>query len=201
MSVIMESALTLNKGDQATGATTNLAEGVADTASSSGQSRSSGASNARKTLLGLAGGLLGSIGGLGGGGALEAASSEAESWGAKHRTSERGRHFDEWFFPVGWRGFGRLVRLSTGDGGNWEKLTATQSQLMPMRGVGWKKKVVGIVAGGFQSRRGEDEVMAMGCQACERKKAREESFGRVPTGWELQALATVTRPCDYRQQW
>lgn len=102
----MESALTLNKGDQATGATTNLAEGVADAASSSSQSRSSGAGNARETLLGLAGGLLGSFGGLGGGGALEAAGSEAESRGAKHGTSERGRHFDEWFFffSVGWKG-------------------------------------------------------------------------------------------------
>lgn len=71
---------------------------------------------------------------------------------------------------------------------------------------GWmEKKVVGIVAGGFQSRRGEDEVMAMGSQACERKKAREESFGRVPTGWEscYQEPGTdddSTRPCDYRQR-
>lgn len=64
-----------------------------------------------------------------------------------------------------------------------------------MMGFGWEERFVRIVAGGFQSRRGEDEVMAMGCQACERKKAREESFGRVPTGWEAaarnQALATV----------
>lgn len=107
MSFMGESALTLNKGDQATGATTNLAEGVADTSSSSSQSRSSGASNARETLLGLAGGLLGSIGGLGGGGALEAAGGEAESRGAKHGTSERGRHFDEWFFSVLCRSGGR----------------------------------------------------------------------------------------------
>lgn len=72
---------TLNEANEATGAATNLAQSIADTASSTRKSRASSAGDLGETLLGPVGG-----------GALVAAASEAHGRGAEHGASERRDH-------------------------------------------------------------------------------------------------------------
>jgi hypothetical protein len=79
----MGSNRTLDESNEAAGAATNLAQSIANTASSARKSRASSAGDLGETLLGPVGGV-----------ALVAAASEAHGRGAEHGASERRDHLD-----------------------------------------------------------------------------------------------------------